>query len=67
MPTLCQLYANFMPTLCQLNNTAILLFAKDTQEFFSQLKIRAGRLKGVDGLDFIDMKLLEGTIPELRE
>jgi len=51
----------------KLTNTAILLFAKDIQKFFPQVKIRAGRLKGTDGLDFIDMKVLEGTIPELRE
>ncbi|MBU4299201.1 hypothetical protein KJ636_04115 [Patescibacteria group bacterium] len=51
----------------KLTNTAILLFAKDPQKFFPQVKIRAGRLKGADGLDFIDMKVLEGTIPELRE
>ena len=51
----------------KLTNTAILLFAEDPQKFFPQVKIRAGRLKGTDGLDFIDMKVLEGTIPELRE
>jgi len=51
----------------KLTNTAILLFSKDSQRFFPQVKIRAGRLKGSEGLDFIDMKLLEGTIPELRE
>lgn len=51
----------------RLTNTAILLFAKDLQKFFPQVKIRAGRLKGTEGLDFIDMKVLEGTIPELRE
>lgn len=50
-----------------LTNTAILLFGKDPQKFFPQVKIRAGRLKDVEGLDFIDMKILEGTIPELRE
>ncbi|MCL0071549.1 putative DNA binding domain-containing protein [Thermodesulfovibrionales bacterium] len=51
----------------KLNNAAILLFRKDTQKFFPQVKIRAGRFKGTEGLDFIDMKVLEGTIPELRE
>ena len=49
------------------NNTAIILFGKDPQKFFPQIKIRAGRLKGIEGLDFIDMKVLEGAIPELRE
>lgn len=51
----------------RLTNIAILLFGKEPDKFFPQVKIRAGRLKGVDGLDFIDMKVLEGTIPELRE
>ncbi len=51
----------------RLINTAILLFSRDLQRFFPQVKIRAGRLKGFEGLDFIDMKILEGTIPELRE
>lgn len=49
------------------NNTAILLFGKDPHKFFPQVKIRAGRFKGIKGLDFIDMKVLEGAIPQLRE
>ncbi|MCX5667031.1 MAG: helix-turn-helix domain-containing protein [Candidatus Omnitrophica bacterium] len=49
------------------NNTAILLFGKDPQKFFVQAKIRAGRIKGTEGHDFLDMKVLEGTIPEIRE
>lgn len=51
----------------KLNNTAILLFGKDPQKFFVQAKIRAGRIKGTEGHDFLDMKVLEGSIPELRE
>jgi len=51
----------------KLTNTAILLFGKNPQKFFPQVKIRAGRLKGTEGLDFIDMKVFEGTIPQLRE
>ena len=51
----------------KLTNTAILLFGKRPQKFFVQAKIRCGRLKGTEGRDFIDMKILEGTIPELRE
>ena len=51
----------------KLNNTAILLFGKDPQKFFVQAKIRAGRIKGTEGNDFLDMKILEGTITELRE
>ncbi len=51
----------------KLINTAILLFGKDLQRFFSQVKIRAARFKGTQELDYIDMKILEGTILELRE
>ena len=50
-----------------LTNTAILLCGKDPQKFFPQVKIKAGRFKGVEGLDFINMKILEGTILELQE
>ena len=51
----------------KLTNTAILLFGKRPQKFFVQAIIRCGRLKGSEGHDFIDMKVLEGAIPELRE
>jgi len=51
----------------RLNNAAILLFGKDPQKFFVQAKIRAGRIKGSDGYDFLDTRVLEGTISELRE
>jgi len=48
-------------------NAAVLLFAKYPQKFFLQAKIRCARFKGMDGDDYIDMKVLEGTIPELME
>lgn len=51
----------------KLTNAAILLFGKDPQFFFVQAKIRAARFKGTDTHDYIDMKVLEGSIPELRE
>ncbi len=51
----------------KLNNTAILLLGKEPQKFLVQAKIRVGRIKGTEGHDFLDMKILEGTIPELRE
>jgi len=50
----------------KLTSTAILMFGKDPQRFFLQSRIKCGRLKGTDGLDFLDMKVIEGTIPELR-
>lgn len=51
----------------KLLNTAMLLFGKDLQKFFPQVKIRCARFKGNEGLDYIDMKILEGTVPELRK
>jgi ATP-dependent DNA helicase RecG len=51
----------------QLTNTAILLFGREPQKFFVQAKIRVARFKGTEGNDYLDMKVLEGTIPELRE
>jgi ATP-dependent DNA helicase RecG len=51
----------------KLLNTALLLFGKNPQKFFPQVRIRCARFKGTEGLDYIDMKILEGTIPELRE
>ncbi len=51
----------------KLNNAAVLLFGKDPQKFFVQSKIRAGRIKGTEGHDFLDTKVLEGTITELRD
>ncbi len=50
----------------KLTSTAILMFGKDPQRFFLQSRIKCGRLKGTDGLDFLDMKVIKGTIPELR-
>ena len=51
----------------KLTNAAILLFAKNPQKFFLQSRIRCARFKGTESLDFIDMKVLEGTVLELRE
>ncbi len=51
----------------KLTNAAILLFGKESQRFFLQSKIRCARFKGTDTFDYIDMKILDGTIPELRE
>jgi ATP-dependent DNA helicase RecG len=51
----------------KLTNAAVLLFGKNPQKFFTQAGIRCGRLKGVSGGNFIDMKVIGGTIPEQRE
>ncbi len=50
-----------------LTNVAVLVFGKNAQKFFLQSRIRCARFKGIDGLDYIDMKVLGGTIPELRQ
>lgn len=51
----------------ELTNAAILIFGKNPQKFFLHSRIRCARFKGIEPLDFIDMKVFEGTIPELRE
>ena len=51
----------------KLTNASILLFGKNPQRLFLNSRIRCARFKGIDSLDFIDMKVLDGTIPELRE
>ena len=51
----------------KLKNSGILLFGKKPQKFFVQARIRCARFKGVKSLDFIDMKIFDGTIPEQRE
>lgn len=51
----------------KITNAAVLLFGKNPQKFFANSKIRCARFKGIDSLDFIDMKVLDGTIPELRD
>lgn len=50
----------------KLTSTGILMFGKDPQRLFLQSKIKCGRFKGTDELDFLDMKVIKGTIPELR-
>jgi len=47
-------------------NAGVLLFAKKPERFFPQAKLKAARFKGTNGLDFIDMKVFKGTIPELE-
>jgi len=50
-----------------ITNAAVLLFAREPAKFFIQAKIRCARFKGTDTLDYIDMKVFESTLPELRE
>jgi len=50
-----------------LTNAAVLLFGKEPTNFFLHAKIRCARFKGTDTHDYIDMKVFENTIPQLRE
>lgn len=51
----------------KLLNAAILMFGKNPQRFFLQARMRCARFKGIDSNDYIDMKVFDGTIQELRE
>lgn len=51
----------------QLTNSAILLFGKNPQKFFRQAETRCARFKGLEPIEFIDMKVLRGSIIEQRE
>jgi ATP-dependent DNA helicase RecG len=50
-----------------LTNAAILLFAKRPQKFFLQSKVRCARYKGTTPVDFIDLRVIEGTIVDQVE
>ncbi|MCG7847813.1 MAG: helix-turn-helix domain-containing protein [ANME-2 cluster archaeon] len=45
-----------------LTDAAILLFGKRPQKFFLQSKVRCARYKGTTPVDFIDLRVIEGTI-----
>jgi len=45
-------------------NAALLLFGKDPQSHLIQAKLRCGRFAGTKPIDFIDMKVFEGSIIE---
>ncbi|MEA3515283.1 MAG: helix-turn-helix domain-containing protein [Nanoarchaeota archaeon] len=51
----------------KLTNASILLFAKNPQKFFLQARIRCARFKGVDTLNYLDMKVIDGTVTEIRQ
>ena len=51
----------------KLTNAAILLFGKNPQTFFLQAETRCARFKGVEPLEFIDMKVFGGNIIDQRE
>ena len=47
----------------KLTNGAILLFGKNPQKFFLQAETRCARFKGVEPLEFIDMKVFNPLSP----
>ena len=51
----------------KLTNGAILLFGMNPQRFFLQSEARCARFKGVEPLEFIDMKVFGGNIIDQRE
>lgn len=48
-------------------NASILLFAKHPSTFFMQAETRCARFKGTEPIDFIDMKVFNGSIIDQRE
>jgi len=51
----------------KLTNAAILLFGKNPQRFFIPSETRCARFKGIEPLEFIDMKVFGGDIIDQRE
>ncbi len=51
----------------KLTNGAILLFGNNPQKFFLQAETKCARFKGVEPLEFIDMKVFGGNIIDQRE
>jgi ATP-dependent DNA helicase RecG len=47
-----------------LTNSSILLFGRSPQRYFLQAEIRCARFKGTKPLEFIDMKVFDGSIIE---
>jgi len=46
----------------KLTNAAVLLFGKNPQKFFLQAETRCARFKGTKPLEFVDMKVFQGSI-----
>ncbi len=46
----------------KLTNAAILLFGKEPQKLFLQIKLRCARYRGTAPVTFIDLKIIEGNI-----
>ncbi len=48
------------------NNAGVLLFAHDPQHYFLQSEMRCARFRGTKPVDFVDMKVLRGTLTQLQ-
>jgi len=51
----------------KLTNAAVLLFGRNTQKYFLSAEVRCARFKGVEPVEFIDMKVFGGNIIDQRE
>ncbi len=51
----------------KLTNASILLFGKEPQKFFMQSEVRCARFKGIEPIEFIDMKVFGGSVIEQRD
>ncbi|MDD5502068.1 MAG: helix-turn-helix domain-containing protein [Candidatus Thermoplasmatota archaeon] len=51
----------------KLTNAAVLMFGKNPQRFFIQSEVRCARFKGMEPLEFIDMKVFRGNIIDQRD
>lgn len=51
----------------KLKNAAVLLFAKNPQRFFLQAETRCARFKGIEPVEFIDMKVFGKDIIDQRD
>ncbi|MCK5509962.1 putative DNA binding domain-containing protein [Candidatus Parcubacteria bacterium] len=50
----------------KLTNAGVLLFGKNPQKFFLQAETRCAKFKGIEPLEFIDMKVFSGNIINQR-
>ena len=51
----------------KITNAAILLFGRNPQKYFLSAEVRCARFKGIEPIDFIDMKVFGGNIINQRE
>lgn len=50
----------------QVTNAGVLMFSREPQRFLLQSEVRCARFRGTQPIDFIDMKVLRGTLTFLK-